>query len=201
MLGIEGQRTETSLTLLGRLQHPQKKQEAWQELCCIYTPLVWSWASQMGLKGSDQEDIVQEVWVRVHQSLDSFDRRETGSFSSWLKTITRNCSRDRYRRIDRFPNGMGGTDAMRFWQDLPDDTPEGQQAEDDEVQRQTLRRHLGQELDLKMAMNSEHEEVVRQIVNGRTSKDVADGLGLSLANVAKIWSRAKHKAREYLEGL
>ena len=201
MIGIKDQPTKTSLTLLWRLQQPQAAQAAWQELCCIYTPLVWSWAGQMGLQSSDRHDVVQDVWVRVHQNLKNFDRREEGSFRSWLKTITRNLTRDRYRRVLKAPNGTGGTDALKLWQELPDDTPEIGFVEDEEVERQTLRRHLGQELELTLAMNPKHQEVLRQLINGRTTQDVANDLGQSVGNVMQIWSRAKRKARKYLEGL
>ena len=52
-----------------------------------YHPVVFRWA--IGLSGDrdDADDVVQEVFVRVHRKLSSF--RGEGSFEAWLYRITR----------------------------------------------------------------------------------------------------------------
>lgn len=45
---------------------------------------------------AEAEDVVQEVFLRVHRSIDSFD--PSGSFPAWLFTIAHNLCRDRGRR-------------------------------------------------------------------------------------------------------
>lgn len=193
MTEINGQRgLSTSLTLLQQLD--KNDAGAWQQLCRVYTPFVWTWAGQMGFGSSDREDVVQEVFVRVHHSLAKFTRQKEGSFRSWLKTITRNFVRDQFRRADDFPKGTGGTDAMSLWQELPNDTPDIEESEDEEVGRQALRH-------IDLGLSPLHQDVVKHVVSGRKMRDVADDLGLSYGNVMQIWSRAKRNARGYLDGL
>ena len=43
------------------------------------------------------EDLTQEVFVKVYQSLDRY-RASAGAFSTWLVTVTRNHAIDHYRR-------------------------------------------------------------------------------------------------------
>ena len=187
-----GPSVHTSLTLLGRLC--EQEADSWERFCRIYTPFVWRWAGQMGLPVSDREDVVQEVFNRVHRSLAKFDRTQNGSFRSWLKTISRNLVRDQFRHKAGEPDAIGGTDAMRLWHELPDDTPDVEQLEDTEVERLAMRH-------LDLGLNPQHQQAVERLVAGGSPKDVADELNLTHANVLQIWSRAKRNARQLLEGL
>ena len=59
---------------------------------------VFRWAFTMTGSGDEAEDVVQEVFVRVHRSLSRF--RSDSRFSTWLYRITRNVVTTLARRDD-----------------------------------------------------------------------------------------------------
>lgn len=63
-------------------------QGAWQELVARYTPLVLSIVRRHRLQGSDAEDVVQTVWLRLVEHLG--DLREPAALPGWIVTTARN---------------------------------------------------------------------------------------------------------------
>jgi len=61
---------------------------AWNSLVERYTPLVLSVVRRHRMYGSDAEDVVQTVWLRLVEKLDSI--REPGALPGWILTTTRN---------------------------------------------------------------------------------------------------------------
>jgi RNA polymerase sigma factor (sigma-70 family) len=61
---------------------------AWRALVDRYTPLVASVVQRYRLRGSDAEDVVQTVWLRLVEHLG--DLREPRALPMWIITITRN---------------------------------------------------------------------------------------------------------------
>ena len=59
---------------------------------------VFRWAFTMTGSGDEAEDVVQEVYVRVHRSLSRF--RSESRFSTWLYRVTRNVATTQARRDD-----------------------------------------------------------------------------------------------------
>ena len=72
-------------------------QAAWRELVSAHGRRVFNLAYRLVGRADEAEDIAQEIFVKVYQSLDRF-RESEGSFASWLMTIARNHAIDRYRR-------------------------------------------------------------------------------------------------------
>jgi len=66
--------------------------------------LVARWASRLGGPGLDVEDLVQEVFLRVHRLLPQF--RGEAQLTTWLYSITQNVVRTR-RRKERFRRRFG----------------------------------------------------------------------------------------------
>lgn len=62
--------------------------DAWTALVERYTPLVLSILWRYRIHGDDAEDVVQTVWLRLVEHLDSI--REPRALPGWLATTTRN---------------------------------------------------------------------------------------------------------------
>ena len=77
----------TSLSLLQRACNEEPK--AWERLCTLYGPIVYSWCRRSGLQDSDAADVVQEVFQAVFRHLKEFQTR-CGVFHAWLGHITAN---------------------------------------------------------------------------------------------------------------
>ena len=116
---VRGEMPSLSTSLLNRVQEMQP--DAWSRLTSVFSPIVYRWSRESGLTRADSADIVQEVFIAVARNIATFERqKDKGSFRSWLATITRNKVRDRFRKIQRSVNSVGGTQAFEQLNNLPD---------------------------------------------------------------------------------
>jgi RNA polymerase sigma-70 factor (ECF subfamily) len=70
---------------------------AWRDLVARHTRRVFGIAYRFVGRADEAEDLTQEVFVKVYQSLDRF-RPAEGAFATWLGTLARNHAIDEYRR-------------------------------------------------------------------------------------------------------
>ncbi len=101
---------DTSTSFLQSLQHASDE-VAWTQLVDLYSPLIQRWLKRHGAATSDVDDVVQDVLAVVVRRFPEFKREpRTGAFRGWLRTITANCLRDHWRKKNRQPAAIGGTD-------------------------------------------------------------------------------------------
>lgn len=192
--------TATSPSLLVRVR--QHEVRAWERLVELYSPLVQRWGMRGGLRDADLADLGQEVFLVVHQRIESFRREgERDSFRGWLYGITRHKVADQQRRRARRPVAEGGTDAQRRLEQepasqLPDELTDAEHANDEAL---VVRRAL--EL-----VRSEFQEPTWRAcfeiaVQGRAASDVAADLGMSVGAVYVAKSRVLKRLREELADL
>lgn len=70
---------------------------AWRELVAHHTRRVFSLAYRFTGRVDEAEDLTQEIFVKVYQSLERY-RAGDGSFTAWLMAVARNQAIDQYRR-------------------------------------------------------------------------------------------------------
>lgn len=87
----------TTLSLLERLRGSEAG-PAWDRFVDLYTPLLYLWATRMGLQGEDAEDLVQEVFLLLLGKLPQFQPDMGGGFRAWLRAVAVNKWRDMQRR-------------------------------------------------------------------------------------------------------
>jgi RNA polymerase sigma-70 factor, ECF subfamily len=75
--------------------------DAFEALVRSHTPAVYAHAVRFFGDADAAQDVVQEVWIKVYRSLDSFDGR--ARFSTWLYRVTRNACLDLVRAGRRTP--------------------------------------------------------------------------------------------------
>ena len=90
-----GSLTESDSDLLQRCRAGD--QPAWRELVARHTRRVFNLAYRFVGRVDEAEDLTQEVFIKVYQSLDRY-RQVEGSFTTWLTTVARNQVIDNYRR-------------------------------------------------------------------------------------------------------
>jgi RNA polymerase sigma factor (sigma-70 family) len=136
---------------------------------------------------ADAEDLTQHVFERALRSWSSFDQQR-GSERAWLLTIARNALIDhqRRRRIRREePIGEDGVSD----EELPPSTEPGPD--------------LGISPELAHALGilrpREREVVALRFGGDLTGPEIAEMLGLSLANVQQLLSRSLRKLRDVLD--
>ena len=80
---------------------------AWEELLRAHTRKVYSICYRFTGRGSDAEDLTQEIFIKIFQTLKSYDAAQ-GTFSTWLSRVARNHLVDHYRRTrkDRITSSL-----------------------------------------------------------------------------------------------
>jgi RNA polymerase sigma-70 factor (ECF subfamily) len=188
----------TSPSLLEQVQ--AQDAEAWQRLADLYGPLVYYWCRRFGLKPADASDVFQDVFSAVLTAIGGFRRRDGGAFRGWLWTITRNKIRDHYRKLGAQGEAVGGTDACRRLGQVPDEEPD---ASDEGPDRDEINGLLHRGLQLVRAEFEQRtwEAFWRVTVEGQSTSEVADDLGVSANAVRQAKSRVLRRLRAELGDL
>lgn len=79
---------------------PESVPLTWEEVARVYGRKIYNFAYRLTGNSDDASDLVQEVLLRVHRGLASY---QPGSFEGWLWRITRNAFLDDVRRRNRRP--------------------------------------------------------------------------------------------------
>lgn len=104
------ERTRASLIL--RLQDAEDM-AAWEEFAAIYGPVVFNVATNRGFQAADAENLVQEVFVAVANSISKWlERDDRGSFRAWLLRIARNAAVDMITQKATRSLGHDGSEAQ-----------------------------------------------------------------------------------------
>ena len=70
---------------------------AWESLLRGYTRKIYNLCYRFTGRVEEAEDVTQEVFIKVFQTLKSYDAAQ-GGFSTWLNRVARNHLVDHYRR-------------------------------------------------------------------------------------------------------
>lgn len=168
----------------------------------LYGPLIFAWCRRGKLPDDAAADVMQETFLAVSQSLESFEYRGEGDrFRAWLYGITRNHIALYWRRRERVLLGTGGsTAALRLQQwpggesrSLPDDEASVTTAND---RQQLVRRAI--EL-IRSTVRADHWEAFRLTTLGNiTAVEAARQLGLTPATVRQAKCRIARRLRQQL---
>jgi RNA polymerase sigma-70 factor, ECF subfamily len=183
----------TSATLLERVRQ-RTDHASWDRFVGLYTPFLYHCGLRLGLSEADAADAVQDVFLILLDKLPTFQYEPGKSFRAWLRTVTVNKCRERFRR--RREVAAGGSE-----QGL--DLVPGPTALDDFFDAEHNQHIVAQALKL---MQSEFESTTWQAcwqttVEDRPAADVAAELGITTNAVYVARSRVLRHLREELRDL
>jgi len=197
--GADGDATPTSATrrpgapMLEAVR--RRDPEALGEFFEFYFDRLYNVAYRLVGDHAQTEDILQEVFLKVHRAADQLDpERDPGP---WLATVTRNACRERWRRAGRRVDNRAHSldNGAVFHETLA--------AEGDGPEDQTLRsersRVVAQAL-MKLPGRL-REVVVLRDYHGMPHDEIADVVGARSATVRKRYSRALSELRGHLKGV
>ncbi len=169
-------------------QAREGQQAAFKQLVERYESLVAATAIGILGKGDDAEDVGQETFIKFHRSLGKF--RGDAKIGTYLTRIAINLSLDALRRRKR--------NKLRFWsyeekEVLPDELVVQGEKEIDARERKELVQRAIQSLDPK-----HRAVVVMRMINGYSTKETAELLGIPLGTVLSRLSRAQEKLKQQL---
>ncbi len=194
-----------STSLLDRVQ--EMRPDAWARMVNVFSPIVYRWARKAGLNGEDSADVVQDVFIAVARNIGTFERqKQSASFRSWLATITRNRVKDYFKKRLNHRGGIGGTEALQQFQNVPD--PETYSMSEQELEKSISLATLDQRLPIRVL------EIVKSDCDPKTwqafwlttvmhdsAKDVAERLGMTVGSVYQAKSRILARLRKRMEEL
>ncbi len=162
----------------------------------MYSPAIYRLAIKMLENTQDAEDILQETFIKAFRHLDTFDGRS--SLSTWLYRIATNEALMALRR--RKVNLVS--------LDEPDETLEQEQEPlqivdwccmpEEELMSAEARQYLDRAID-ELSPNLRVVFILRDM-EGLSTQEVGDVLGLSETAVKTRLSRARLRLRELLSG-
>jgi RNA polymerase sigma-70 factor (ECF subfamily) len=139
----------------------------------------------LGVPAPDQEDVAQEIFVRVFRHLRGF--RPGRSFSAWVYRITLNAAHDHRRSLHRRGSREGAWDEACA--ESPDRRPGAVELLD--------RRDARQRLEGALERLSERERAVFVLceMEELTTREVARALGINAVTVRRHLGRARQHLR------
>ncbi|MBC7298825.1 MAG: RNA polymerase sigma factor SigE [Demequina sp.] len=165
----------------------------WQAIVEQHASRVYRLAYHLTGNQHDAEDLTQDVFVRVFNSLSQY---KPGTFEGWLHRITTNLFLDRMRRKSRIRfDFMADDDASVATSDSFDrEERSGQPEEAFEM------AHLGADIIEALAdLPPEYRAaVVLSDIEGLSYEEIAATLGIKLGTVRSRLSRARARLRDSL---
>jgi RNA polymerase sigma-70 factor (ECF subfamily) len=83
-----------------------RDEDAWEVIVRALAGRIFSLSYHFTGRREEAEDLTQDIFVRIYQTLGSF-HAETGNFSAWALKLSRNFIIDRYRQSRRFLQSGG----------------------------------------------------------------------------------------------
>ncbi len=144
------------------------------------------------------EDLVQEVFIRVHRHLHRFD--QTKKFSTWIYTIASNLAKNELRNRSRNPLVLFQTIKKNWEVDHRPIEFEDHKNRPDDLYR---KRHLRDLVEWTVNQLPEHHRVVFVLreLEGKTYEEIADITSCNLGTVKSRLNRARNRFAQVIEPL
>ena len=130
------------------------------------------------------DELLQECWVHILERLDSY--RARGPFAGWAVAVSRSVCGSSLRRDRREDRGKVGMDELVY---LPGDAPDPQER----LTQRRLRKALFKAL--SKLPDREREAIVLRVLEGRSTAEAADALGVSRRAVGDLVERGLYRIR------
>jgi RNA polymerase sigma-70 factor (ECF subfamily) len=161
-----------------------------------YGKKIYNFAYRMTGNPQDAEDMVQETFLRVYRSLDSF--RGECNFSTWIYRIAANLCTDKFRRMRKRPLSIdfpinNEDDRLRY--EIPDDSPSpAEMAEMSELKECIMQA-------INNLPEDQRSVAILRDVQGLKYEEVAYCLAIPVGTVKSRLNRARLTLRTELSGV
>ncbi len=144
------------------------------------------------------EDLVQEVFIRVHRHLARFD--QTKKFSTWIYTIASNLAKNELRNRSRSPLVLFQTIKKNWEADHRPLQFEDRHQRPDDLFR---KRHLRELVEWSVNQLPEHHRVVFVLreMEGKTYEEIAEITECNLGTVKSRLNRARNRFAQVIAPL
>lgn len=169
---------------------------AMERLLTRVQEMAWRFSMSVCGRAADAEDAMQEALIKTYRYTSSI--REPEAFRPWLhRTVKNACLMSRRRRVNQ-PKRLESIDPARAGDDTATiDPPDPGRNPEQLTANSRLRGRLQEALRTLPA--SQRAVVVLREMQGLSTREVADAMGISEANVKTRLSRARKALQSALE--
>ena len=169
---------------------------AMERLLTRVQEMAWRFSMSVCGRAADAEDAMQEALIKTYRYTSSI--REPEAFRPWLhRTVKNACLMSRRRRVNQ-PKRLESIDPARAGDDSASiDPPDPGRNPEQLTANSRLRGRLQDALRTLPA--SQRAVVVLREMQGLSTREVADAMGISEANVKTRLSRARKALQSALE--
>jgi RNA polymerase sigma factor (sigma-70 family) len=189
----------TRASLLVRLRDPQNE-AAWAQFLDIYGPLVYGFVRKQGLQDADASDLAQEIMQAVCGAVGRFEYdHRRGAFRNWLFTIVRRKLSSWRVKQSRQVRGSGDSATHQLLQQSPS-LDAGAESEWEVANQQRLFTWACGQVEPCVTPKT-WQAFWRTAVDGKSGKEVAADLGMSVAAVYLARSRVLARLQELIQSV
>jgi RNA polymerase sigma-70 factor (ECF subfamily) len=158
-------------------------QDAWEVIVRSHASRIFGLSYRYTGRRDEAEDLTQESFVRIYQTLASF-RAETGSFTSWALKVSRNLIIDRYRQSRRFQQ-FGGSPELESMNIVDENRPNAQRKVEQAEASRILRNAI-------CSLSPESKEaIILRDLEGMGYQEMAEVLGVPEGTVKSRINRGR----------
>ncbi len=177
--------------------------ESWRRLVECYHPRLLAKCRRHGLSEAAADDVLQNVWVAVSQSLPKLSSSVgRGAFRAWLWRITQRRIID-FQRMQRYePLGVGGSTMLGKLLSLAADSDANVASSDDSnVKDKSFTSNWQPILD-RISVDyhpKTWQAFLRNAIDGCSTEQVAAEFNMSVVNVRQLRSRILRRLRNEIK--
>lgn len=186
---------DTRISLIRRLAD-RDDQGAWSFFEQNYQQPIYRFARSRGLNPDEALDVVQEVLLAVHRSVDDWEASERkGSFRAWLAEAARRVTLQITRQRARIGRGVGGSG----FASVVEETAQPDPASLDEDRRWSFYCAAAV---IEKEVNPQHWLAFwLTAIDGKTAEEVAAKLGMKVGTVYSAKCRVLARLKSMIESL
>jgi RNA polymerase sigma-70 factor (ECF subfamily) len=185
---------ETRYSLLLRL-HDASNDEAWREFVELYERALFRYVRSKGLQDADAIEVVQQVLIAVHRSVEGWSSNGAGSFRAWLLRVASNMATTVVRKRYRQRMLTGGTTVNKLLEAAPSTAHRDATDEEERQWRQWAFCWASSRVQHEVA-DKTWQAFWRTAVENEPPADVATKLGLSIGSVYAAKCRVMQRLRD-----
>ncbi len=143
---------------------------------------------------NDSEDLVQETFLRVYRSRNSYNR--IAKFSTWLYTIALNLAKTQYKKKQKMEMVSFHNDDMHQTFEVTDMIDDHELEPDQMYQKRTLVRYIEKALQ-KISIDFREVLILRDI-QGLTYEEISEVTGFPMGTVKSKLNRGRVQLQQLL---
>jgi RNA polymerase sigma-70 factor (ECF subfamily) len=189
---------DTRYSLLLRL-NDASNEAAWMEFVELYETTLFRYVRSKGLQDADASEVVQQVLIAVHRSVDGWTPQRAGSFRAWLLRVASNLATSVVRKRYRQRMLTGGTTVSEALKAVSS-TAHQEATEEEEFHWRQWAFCWASTRVQREVTDKTWQAFWLTAVDNQASADVARQLGLSIGAVyaakCRVLQRLRDAARE-----